>query len=86
MGIYRKQHVVPHLEGLESYYRKLRSALEGTAPNPNNAEQYHSSPDRFEREYIEIDFDLLVRMAKHFRVEAEGFGALKKKAAKPIHR
>jgi hypothetical protein len=38
------------------------------------------------REYIEIDFDLLVRMAKHFRVEAEGFGALKKKAAKPIHR
>lgn len=86
MTIFRKAHVAPHLAELETFYERLRKAVEGVPGLAGVAEQYHADPDQFSREFVDIDLVQVEKAILHFKVEVDALKQLKKIAAKPVHR
>lgn len=78
--------MVPHLDELEAFYARLRTAVEGVPGLAGVAEQYHADADQFAREFIDIDLAQVEKAILHFKVEVDALKQLKKIAAKPVHR
>ena len=86
MAIYRKEHLTPYVQELETYYRALRRAIEGQPPNENVAELYHANPEQFRQDFAEVDFDRVLREIERFKVTANMLKQLKSKALRPVGR
>ena len=84
MAIYRKEHLVPYIQELETYYLALRRAVEGAPPNDNLAEQYHANSEQFRHEFTEVDIDAVLRDVERFKATATMLKQLKGKQMKPV--
>ena len=79
MPIYRKETIQTYIDKLELFYQELHKALEGTTPDPANAELYLQHPNTFEKDFTQIDTFEVERSIQHFKVEVDCLKQLKDK-------
>lgn len=84
MAIYRREHLQPYLDELETYYQALRQAVAGTEPPGAQAPRFHANPEQFAREFREVDLDRVLYQIEHFRASVNFVKNLKKVASQPV--
>jgi hypothetical protein len=86
MAIYRREHLAPYLQELDTYYQALRQAVEGQPPNANTADQYHANPAQFEREFRDVDLRIVKRQIAHFKASVDFVKNLEKDSLDKVAR
>lgn len=86
MAIFKKEHLVTEKHELETFYKRLSDALNGSPGPANFAQDFHCNEKQFAQDYVEIDLHELNRAIGYFKVVVDDLKALKKKAQKPVHR
>lgn len=77
-----KEHLRTCLAELDEYHQRLRSLVEGVAPNPNTCLNYNCETQQFQRDYTDVDLDALDLAIAHFNVAVNGLKTVKKRVAK----
>lgn len=84
MAIYRREHLQPYLEELDTYYQALRQAVAGVPPHGELAPRFHANPEQFAREFREVDMERVLYQIEHFRASVNFVKNLKKVASQPV--